>query len=228
MRCGKPDRRRPGGRRRPGLSLASAMLLALCLSGGLWLSSCSEDKKDEGGGGTIPGLSAAELNELGWEGMDAGAYLDARANFEAAVEKDSGLAEARLGLGWALAYTGAYADAEAAFEELLSGSHATDAYAGRAAAVLAIDAALAISSAQTALERDAAYAFYKRPSFDYRDLHLILAEAYFDLAQYANAQNEVDVLNPENGLDPQAPDYPEALSTEIERLSVLLAYELPG
>jgi tetratricopeptide (TPR) repeat protein len=214
---------------RPSMSRRRAMvwsLLPVLLTIGLSLTSCNEEDKGGGGPGG-PQLTAEELNTMGWDDFAVGAYRTAAENFEAALALEGGFQEARLGVGWAYAFRGRYDDAISAFDVILGGSFATDAYAGQAAAALPTHPDLAIAAAHDALARNATYAFARRTSYDYQDLHLILAEANFALAQYPAAQTEVDNLNPQNGLDPQAPDYLPALSAEIERLSVLLASDLP-
>jgi tetratricopeptide (TPR) repeat protein len=202
-------------------------LLAVLLPMTLFLSSCGDD--DDGGTIVGPIFTAAELNELGWEAFDVGEYAEAVSYFQQSLDKSDGLQEARLGLGWGLTYTGEYSDAIATFDDLVSsGEYTTDAYAGQAAAALATDPALAISSAEAALELDEDYEFEKQPSFDFQDLQLIIAEAHFALAQYAEAQAQVDILNPGNDLDPEDPDYVTDLALEIERLRDLLARALPA
>jgi tetratricopeptide (TPR) repeat protein len=196
--------------------------VALCLGP----ASCGKDD-EEGGGTTGPQLTAEELNALGWEAFTGGAYTSAVGHFEAAVALNGGFEEARLGLGWACASVGRYDDAMSAFGALLAGAYATDAYAGLAAAALPHHPDQAVAAAQTALSRDGAYSFYKRPSYDHRDLHLVLAEAHFALAEYAAAQAQVELLDPGVVLDPQAPGYVQALAAEIERLGTLLAPGLP-
>jgi hypothetical protein len=82
------------------------------------------------------------------------------------------------------------------------------------------------------LSAEPAWVFSRRPSIDWFSIRLILAQAYFRLgaASFPNAQAHLDVLDPDNGLDPADSatwvvesvtydTYAEALLKAIERLS---------
>ena len=196
--------------------------VALLLSAGLLLTACSED--DETGGPTGTTFTAEELNDMGWDALSAGDHEDAVSYFEQALEKAASLHEARLGLGWGLTQTGSYEDAVAAFDAVIAaGVYAADAQAGRAVAALESDPTLAVSAASAALSIDAEFASEWIEGFDHLDLHLIMAEAYFALAQYSDAQVQVDLLDPENELNPQDLEYVTDLALAIEALRELVA-----
>lgn len=210
------------GRIARAAGLGGIMVLLVAMLGVL---SCGDE---ETGPTTPTGPSAEELNATGWDTLSDGDYLAAVQYFTDALEKDATLDEARLGLGWSNALTGEYAEAVSSFTVLVdAGALTVDAYAGRAAAALAVDPALALSSAEGALGINSGYVFERRPSFDYLDLHLIMAEANFALAQYPAAQAQVDILDPDNALDPSDPNYLTDLAFAIEALRALVAGDLP-
>ena len=189
----------------------------------LSVSSCDDD------GG--PRMKAADYNEAGWESYGLGDYASAHSSFVSALSMDGDLVEARLGLGWCEAWEGEHEAALESFDTVIeTGEFVGDAYAARAAAALAASMdSLAVASAESTLVMDADYVFARRDGYDWRDLRLILAQARFAMAQYADAQEQVDILDPGNGLDPgdpaswvvdevAHPTYEAALAMEIERL----------
>lgn len=204
--------------------LAAVPLIALLFC----VSSCG---KDEGPG---PGMTAAEHNEAGWTSYGLHDYAGASAHFSEALGLDPALTEARLGLAWCEAQAGEYPTALDGFNEIIdTGEYVADAYAGRAATALAAsEYSLAIASAESTLAIDSQYAFHRRDEYNWRDLRLIMAQAYFALAQYSNAQGQVDILDPDNGLDPgdpgtwvvdgvTHPTYEAALVMEIDVLGFM-------
>jgi tetratricopeptide (TPR) repeat protein len=221
----------------------------LLLATGLMVSSCgNDDEGDKGGGGggpVEPEYTAQELNEMGWASFAVGDYYDAGSYFSESVVKDATLYEAFLGLGWAQAYTGNHDDAAATFQSLIAGGHfANDARAGLAAAALFFDPAGARAAAQAVLTAEPDYQFSRRTTFDYRDLSVILAEAYFMEQNYDSAQDTIDAVAqaeglPPSGLDPAHSEtwvvadvtyasYTAALAEVIGNLSLLLASHVPG
>ena len=77
---------------------------------------------------------------------------------------------------------------------------------------------MAVDWADSALAIDPDYVFEHDPTFDWKDLRLILAQSYYGLSQYDEAQAQVDILNPDNTLDPESDTYMEDLLAEIQRL----------
>jgi tetratricopeptide (TPR) repeat protein len=208
--------------------------LAIGLAALIVLTSCGDD---EGPGSR---LSAAEHNEEGWASYVLGDYEDARGHFTDALTLDPELYEARLGAAWCEAQQGEYLTAVADFDILLESSLLMeDAFAGRAAAALEIpDDSLAVASAESTLARDEGYFFARRPDYNFYDLHLILAQAYFALSEYSKAQEQADILYPGNGLDPAEPSswvvdqvayptYEAALAVLIEYLWALEDFREP-
>ena len=212
--------------RRPAVKSAVQWLamfpLISCL---VCLSSCGDD---EGAG---PGLTASDYNEAGWSSYAVEDYTNARANFGKALELEAGFIEARLGLAWCEAHGGEYPAALEDFNEVMdAGEYVTDAFAGRSATALAASQdSLAIASAESTLARDPVYEFRRKKEYDWRDIRLITAQAHYALAQYGGAQAQVDILDPDNGLDPADSEswvvngqtyitYEAALAMEIEWL----------
>jgi len=113
-----------------------------------------------------------------------------------------------------------------------------------AAATLFSDPTGARTAALAVLAADPDYEFSRRTTFDYRDLSVILAEAYFMEQDYELAQVTIDAVAqaeglPPSGLDPAQPEtwvvegvtyatYPAALAAVIQNLSLLLASHVPG
>ena len=205
---------------------ADTWLVAVSLSVLLvCVSSCGEDE------GPGPGVTAAEHNEAGWTSYNNGDYAGAHSHFSEALGLDPGLTEARLGLAWCKAHEGEYCTALDAFDDVMeAGESVADAFAGRAATALAAwQESPAVASAESTLARDPAYEFVRRDEYNWRDLRLVLAQAYFALARYSDAQVQVNILDPDNGLDPGNsetwvvdgeihPTYEAALAMEIELL----------
>ena len=63
----------------------------------------------------------------------------------------------------------------------------------------------AINYANEVLNKDPEWVFEYNPSINYKTMHLILAECYYQTQQLEQAKNEIDFLWPENGLDPNIP-----------------------
>jgi tetratricopeptide (TPR) repeat protein len=210
------------------------LVLAIGLAALLVLTSCGGDESPG------PGLTAAQHNEEGWSSYILGDYGDARFHFAEALKLEQGLSEARLGLAWSEAHAGEYLAAVNDFNQVIdSGALVEDAFAGRAAAALEVpNDTLAVASAESTLSRNPNYFFGRRPEYNFYDLRLILAQAYFALSEYSSAQEQVDVLDPGNGLDPGEPStwivndvvyptYEAALAIEIEYLWALEQTPLP-
>jgi hypothetical protein len=63
----------------------------------------------------------------------------------------------------------------------------------------------------------AAYSFSHDTSFDWHDLHLIIAQSHYGLGEFLEAKAHVDSLGGV-ALDPESPTFVEDLAAEIERL----------
>lgn len=165
----------------------------------------------------------------GWREFEAGNYGAAIGIFQDVLAEGDGENEARNGLGWSFAYSGDLDSARQWFDAAVARDSAmVDAEAGMSAVLLGLgDASGAAARAGAALDRDGEWSFSHRSGVDHDDLHLILAQAYFNLgeAEWSTAQAEVDLLDPANGLDPAdsatwngLPSYGAALLKEIEKI----------
>lgn len=181
--------------------------------------------------------SDAYKTSLGWSDFQTEDYSAASVHFQDALTMNGSYADAHLGLGWSRAYLGQLADAVSSLHAANNnGLSAPDAHAGLAVVyrdLPELDAC--VSRAAMVLSADPAWEFSHRSSIDYQDMHLIRAQAYYRMGplNYPDAQGEVDILDPSNGLDPADPgtwtvdgqDYPsyaEALLKAIELLAVTI------
>ena len=189
-----------------------------------------------------PDVSAEDAIRLGWEAFEEGSFARAETFFLAALRAESRSAEARHGLGWSLAYLGDLDGAAASLEAALALAPGdVDALAGLAAVENARGAwESAIELARAALAADASWAFAHHEGVDAEDLHLIVAQASVLIGPtwYADAQAEVDLLDPANGLDPSNAStwvvagethetYREALFAAIEVIERRVGAALP-
>lgn len=198
----------------------TSVRIDLAKSGGL---SCSAP----GGSVNIGGVGLE-----GWESYGAGQMADARAEFWEAVIGDPGCVDAYNGLGWTYAGMDSLDRARAGFEAAVAeDSTFADALAGLALVASALEEhALVVTSATAVLEEEGdGYVFRRDPSVDARDLRLVLAMSYLAQEDYDAVQTQVDLLDPDNGLDPGTPaswwvggiqyaTYEEALLAELELL----------
>ena len=167
-----------------------------------------------------PGPTAEELIQTAWGYYGEADYEKAIEKFQQAAEISPDLAEAYSGLGWTYAKTGQLQDSSANFQLAVDKDpQNTDAWAGLAGTYLATNNyGDAVGAAQKALELDPSYSSV-HDDVDARSLHLLMAECYYNMEQYALAQAQVDILQPNNNLNPQDPDYVENLLKKIEELS---------
>ena len=151
-------------------------------------------------------VSVAYLVEQGWSCYEDGSYHEAVDHFRAALARDDGLVASYNGLGWS--YASSVVDslerARESFDQaLILQADLWDGYAGRGCVHLALKAYdEAVSDLLTVLDNDPDYAFLHNPLVTHEDLRLALAECYFYKNRYASAQEQVDALAPENGLNP--------------------------
>ena len=170
---------------------------------------------------------------LGWSEFETGAYNDALPYFNAAVELDANHADAYSGIGWSQAMLGSLSESATAFQTAGTyGLTTQDANAGLAVVYRDLPSLTnAISRASSVITNEPSYVFSHCTSIDYQDMHLVMAQCHFRLgeANFPDAQAQVDILDPDNGLDPDTPGtwvvdgqayqtYAEALLMEIESL----------
>ena len=134
--------------------------------------------------------------QLGWLFFEEANYDSSLAYFENARSANPNYAELYTGLGWCHIKLDLYSDA---LEELGIAINidesALDAYAGRSAVYLKMDSPQsAIEDAQVVLDMDSLYVFDHDTNVTYLDLHLILAECYYQTQKYDLASQEVEYL----------------------------------
>lgn len=204
------------------------LVAALALLGSGCSKSGSTDPSDgDGGGGN---LTNADLVDRAWELYDQGEYQDARAEFDKALRRDSTYTPAVSGQGWAdieLGFTGL---AQREFEAALAESTTyVPALCGRAvtshAEALNVPPragerlAITVESAGRAIQiAGEGWRFDRIPDISSRHMRALLALAYFELRDYGAAQDQLDVLDSGNNLDPGNPDYVRLLLQAIENL----------
>jgi len=163
-----------------------------------------------------------ELVAQGWEAFESSDWTRALARFQAALSADVLPADAYNGLGWTYATVDSFRLALGFFDAALgAGVAGADPYAGKSVVLrenAPPDYAGAVTAASEALDRSPRYQFAHDPTFDWRDLHLLLAQCNFALTLYGEAGAHVDSLGG-TPPDPSSPDYVEELSEEIEDLA---------
>jgi tetratricopeptide (TPR) repeat protein len=190
------------------LGFASALVLAV---------GCGGD------GGAGPGATAQSKTEEGWALFEAVDYTGAIGKFNEALSIDDTYADAYNGLGWSFANLDSLQWALTSFGNCITNGMSGDPHAGRAPVYRDLDPPQfdnAVSTATTVLSLDRRYTFEHDKSFDWRDLHLIMAQSHFGLGRYDLANAEVDSLG---GIqqNPASPTFVEDLAGEIERLETL-------
>lgn len=198
----------------PWLLLGLLPVLALVLSCG------------GGGGDSGPSESASSLTAEGWTHFESGEYGLSVDKFERALALDPSYADAHNGLGWSYARLDSLSRSLDSFGKAITetglSAVLTDSYAGSSPAYRDLDTRpshfdSAAVYASNALSLDRRYVFEHDEDFDWNDLHLIMAQSYFALGDYASAKVRVDSLD---GiiLNPGSPSFVEDLAEEIERL----------
>jgi hypothetical protein len=168
----------------------------------------------------------------GWSTYEEGNLVAAISQFLVARDENPDCADAENGLGWTYARFDSLEDAVESFEAALTlDENLIDAWAGLALVSSArSDHEEAINSALQVLDVEGDdYVFRRDASVTSADLRLLLAQSYFYTGQYDLAQEQVDLLDPDNGLDPgdagswqvegtPYDSYEEALLVEIQLL----------
>jgi len=166
-------------------------------------------------------ISHTKLIEEGWKEYAAKNYNDAIIKFQEALSKDQNNPEALNGIGWSKAKLNQTADSINSFKAAITGSPSyVDAHAGIAGAYLATgDYERAIASGRLVLSLDPNYSSV-HDKVNARDIRILLAEAYYNMGDYASAKNQIDLLEvPGKVLDPGSTTYLMDLLLVIEELS---------
>ncbi len=151
------------------------------------------------------GPTAAEKIAEGWTAFEAGDITAALGLFNEAVSINPVNAEAHHGRGWARLLRGELSQAQSSFNSAnTNGLTGVDADAGLAFVYRDLpDFNQAISNARSVLTSSSSWSFSHRTSVDWRDLRLVIAQCSYRLgeANFDDAQAELDLLDPDNGLD---------------------------
>lgn len=185
-------------------------LLMVILTGTLlFYFSCEDDK-----GVTPP--TPGELIQKGWLKFEAGNFAGAGSDFSAALSISTNASDssgAFLGLGWAQLRQNQAGLAENSFVEYLFLTPGSD--DGRAGLAFAYWAQRkfqsAIDTANVVLSSNSTWSFGHDPSINHLDLRLLLAQSYYELAnfstsleivqQYFDQGFNVDVSTPKGKTD---------------------------
>jgi len=141
----------------------------------------------------------------GWKLFEERDYVDAKIVFIIAGNKFQKTIETSLGLSWCHTLLSELDSAKIQYEWIVNqDAEQTDALAGLAIIQRDLpDYLQAIANAEKVLKRDPNYTFSHNNNINYVDLRLIIAECCVRLGtQYFSlAQEQIDILNPTNGLD---------------------------
>jgi len=175
-------------------------------------------------------LRPTYLNEVsrGWGFFSDGNYGLASTNFRIAIKADEQRIwpEAYIGLGWSLAMRDSLTKSINNFNTALSRpplstQDSLSIFSGLSLAYRDItppNYTLVRDNALYVLEIDPDFVFEYKHSINADDLQAVLAEAYFNLAQYEEA---AAIADPDSLLDPESASYQTDLLTKINLLITL-------
>jgi len=156
-----------------------------------------------------------------WIEFESGRYREAIIVFREASEIDTLSPDAYLGLGWCYAMLDEMEDSLSNLEFAnVKEPGSPDVYAAKAFVYLAqseYEAAIAAADKAISLGGEE-YVFSQIPEVQTRNLRLLIAECYYAMGQYEDAQVQIDILKPDNNLDPNSRNYKQDLLLEIENL----------
>lgn len=166
-----------------------------------------------------------ELIAQGWNTFIQGDYDGASAIFDQASVLDASLAEAYNGKGWCGLRSDELPAAASDFSSAAGKSGRSAAVFAGWAFVLNAQKSYAASNTQadSALARDPNWEFEHGLPYDAEYVHLVKAQNYFALLNYASSLAEVQILNVSFSADVNTVDGRAALAAEIERLRTTLS-----
>jgi len=146
---------------------------------------------------TVP--SADNILLIAWDMFEDSDYQSAYSKFDEALEADSHNEDAYHGRAWSSLLMSNVQDAISDFNaSIYYGNSGLDPIAGLAVAYLADQQySTAISKARYVISSNSNYYFEHKPLINYRDLHLILAMAYFHTGNLSAACEQIQSLEPE-------------------------------
>ncbi|MCK4385239.1 MAG: hypothetical protein KAW52_03155 [candidate division Zixibacteria bacterium] len=193
------------------------LLIAILMGTLLFYFSCEEKGVEK--------ITAGELIEKGWAKFEAGNSAGAGSDFSAAlsiatITHDS--SEALLGLGWAELRQSHGGLAEDSFVKyLLLAPGVNDGRAGLAFAYAASVTGKfreAIDTANVVLSSDSLWSFGHDNSINHLDLRLLLAQCYYELADFETSLEMVQYFEPGFTADVNTPAGRTKLGDKIESL----------
>lgn len=205
----------------------------------LVLAGCSKSDPTGPGNGNGNGNGNGDqplafIVDEAWKDYDLGDFTAARSDFDFALSKDSTYAPAISGRAWTNLELGFTGLSNRQFESALAES--TDyisAFYGRAitshAEALNFPTVgrerleIAVDAGTTAINLGGdSWQFERIDAINARSLRVLLASSFYALGNYSIAQEQLNVLDPNNGLDPRSPDYIRLLLLAIESQRELL------
>lgn len=193
----------------------SFLLMVILMGTLLFYFSCEEKG--------VETITASELIEKGWLKFEAGKLAGAGADFSAAISISTNAGDssgAYLGLSWAQLRQNQAGLAENSFVEYLFLTPGSDdGRVGLAFAYLAQGKFQnAIDTANVVLSSNSTWSFGHDPSIDHLDLRLLLAQSYYELADFETSLEIVQYFEPGFNVDPNIPEGRESLADMIESL----------
>ncbi len=185
----------------------------------------------------VTAMSFSDLVQAAWNAYEKGQYSQAIQYFNQVIAEHPFWADAYNGLGWCYA-SGAIDSLDAAEKNFSDAIYhdpkLAEAYAGRGFVYLSQKRYnSAVADFQKCLELQPDFTFSHNSAVDSQDVHLGLAEAYFYRQELDKAQQELDYLEPDNGLSPNDTatwvvdgtsyaTYPAALLAWLEKLKSVI------
>ncbi len=184
----------------------------------LLFASCSSNS-----GGPSTKTPQQLINE-GWQAYAAKNYASALASFTQALQQNASLPDAHNGAGWSNGKLNNMADAGAQFNAGLALDTSNLQIKAGLAFVLNAQKnySSSIGRAGEVLQADSNWVFGRDLSVTATDLHLLLAEDYFAMADFASSLAEVQKLEPGFIVNVGSVIGRLALADEIERLRSLV------
>ena len=179
----------------------------------------------------------SQLSQYAWGNYQNGNFNEAILAFKELILRQLNSSDAHNGLGWCYASNSVDSLNRAVEQFDLAVQIKPDlseAFVGRGFVQLALQKySLAVQDFSKAISLEPNFVFSYKQTIDSKDIRLGLAEAYFFKQNYNLAQDQVDILDPNNGIDPNQSvfwtvdsiiynTYPEALLALIEKLKTII------
>lgn len=151
----------------------------------------------------MTGENVESITQNGWIWFAQNQMDSATFYFNQALLQNDEYGWALIGLGWVQLRQGELLEALSNFETGLTFEPTQlDGRVGRAAINLSFNEYDAvITDGNFVLNTDVNYVFEYDETVDYRDVHILLAQAYYAKEDFESAQAQCNILDPNNGLD---------------------------